>query len=772
MKTKIEKKPFLFACAAGITVCLLITAVLALCFTMRYPSYTLSPQDLLATADFVNYTILEDGRILSTNMDPMIIIPLPDDHNDVKAFYIDISVSSGYAEFWAQLFLYDNTDWVIQDFWVKNGGSYVLNRDSRTDDFTFLRVDPCDIEQTYMTVKEITLNPVSAFLEYGLLFGLLFGCCTCIAIIIIYRKANRPFVPIAGQEKCFAVRAYSDTGSHERPLIRKRAVGMSDLLLCGILAIAFTASPFYISTGSCRFDLAFFFSALFLFVLFLFLAAVIRTFLERNFRIIPCGMGAASCPLVRKKAVFLLSFVIFFCWLPQLILLYPGTLFFDTFTELSDFAGFISNHTCLRDNNPFFDTLLIGSAIVPLASATGRWHEVIFAYVLLQSFIMSVTFAYTLQYAYQKLNVGKNAACIMLFTYCFLPQYPLSAQTIGKDSISVWLFVLFAVAYMEMVRTDGQAMRERRFTVLFTILSIVLILTKKTNVIIVLFCFLLLLCFLKGTRKELFTSFLCIIVVVYVALPTLKTTLNIYPGGIQESFSLPFQMTARYVRDYPEDISEEEATVIDRVLTLEDLGERYDPLFADPVKGYQQKGSSADYKRYLHVWLSQGLRHPDAYFHAACAMISGWFSWEKYLPQTDMDFHPQMDPDLFPEWLSSRGWSNDSAKALKSFYDNLYAVPLVTVIFTYGFYASILPAFVAATVCRLWKKGGTKYWMATAPTALWLLGCWLSPSSIQREGLRYLYPVVFTLPLLLMWCVYIYGKENQEEQKQQDSVPD
>ena len=100
-----------------------------------------------------------------------------------------------------------------------------------------------------------------------------------------------------------------------------------------------TASPFYISTGRCRFDLAFFFSALFLFVLFLFLASIIRTLLERNCRIIPCGMGAANLPLGRKKAVFLLSLVVFFCWLPQLILLYPGTLFFDTFAELSNFAS-------------------------------------------------------------------------------------------------------------------------------------------------------------------------------------------------------------------------------------------------------------------------------------------------------------------------------------------------------------------------------------------------------------------------------------------------
>ena len=41
--------------------------------------------------------------------------------------------------------------------------------------------------------------------------------------------------------------------------------------------------------------------------------------------------------------------------------------------------------------------------------------------------------------------------------------------------------------------------------------------------------------------------------------------------------------------------------------------EVYDPLFADPVKGYTQMAESSDYKDYIIVWLKQGLRHPMTY---------------------------------------------------------------------------------------------------------------------------------------------------------------
>ena len=59
--------------------------------------------------------------------------------------------------------------------------------------------------------------------------------------------------------------------------------------------------------------------------------------------------------------------------------------------------------------------------------------------------------------------------------------------------------------------------------------------------------------------------------------------------------SVPFQQSARFVRDHPEEVTEEEYRVLDSVLGMEDLGQRYNPRNADPVKGFSQRAEDGEY---------------------------------------------------------------------------------------------------------------------------------------------------------------------------------
>ena len=93
-----------------------------------------------------------------------------------------------------------------------------------------------------------------------------------------------------------------------------------------------------------------------------------------------------------------------------------------------------------------------------------------------------------------------------------------------------------------------------------------------------------------------------------IIMPVVNNAFQIIPGGKQEMLSLPFQMTARYVKNYEDEITEEEYIVLDKVLTMEDLVDRYDPINADPVKDYYQKGEDSDYVEYIKVWFKTGFK--------------------------------------------------------------------------------------------------------------------------------------------------------------------
>lgn len=148
------------------------------------------------------------------------------------------------------------------------------------------------------------------------------------------------------------------------------------------------------------------------------------------------------------------------------------------------------------------------------------------------------------------------------------------------------------------------------------------------------------------------------------------------------------------------------------------------------------------------------------------------FSWTEYSPIVSMDWHNQLNAQLIPEKVTARpAISEYTTNSYQNIIDELYQIPLIKLFFTYGLYASIIPGFIFATVFRKFRNRDIKYWIATVPMFLSIaLGCWLAPVSIAAEGKRYLYPVIYTIPLMLAWCIYIYKRENTFIKKVEDKI--
>ena len=539
-----------------------------------------------------------------------------------------------------------------------------------------------------------------------------------------------------------------------------KTLSVSDVLINIILSLAFTAAPYYINDGKLEINLGYVLTALTTFAVFLLITYMLRKFLKeydwntdhpesKHLRLI-------EKLLLSKKSIWIIAAIIFAAWIIPLCFLYPGTIINDTWNELQQFI-------CLSfsDHHPIFDTLVMGIIIVPLSRLTGKWHLIIFLYVLLQAALTSFAFAATISYTYRKLNLGLKAAIVLLLIYCIIPIFPAAVQTISKDALHSWGFVLFTVLYIELIRTNGTAIKEKNFLLKFILVILYCCLTKKVGVYVIVLSLSVAIIFLKYSRKYLVIPIAAAILLMGVLMPAARTFLNIAPGGKQEIFSLPFQMTARYVKEHGDDITEDEYEILDKVLTMDTLADRYNPTNADPVKDYYQKADGRYYIKYITVWFKQGVRHPDSYVSAFNAMLSGWFSWHEYAPLMNSDWRTQHNTELIPESVAVRGMTDSTANAYEEMFHNLYNIPIIQFFLSYGLYASLLPAFALSTVMRKWKNKDIKYWMALFPllSALFF-GCWLAPVSYQIEGMRYLYPIVYTIPIIIMWCIYIYKNNN------------
>ena len=548
-------------------------------------------------------------------------------------------------------------------------------------------------------------------------------------------------------------------------IMKNKYLTIPEMILCAVLALAFSCSADYIQTGSFSPSVGYYLASAVLFAALTASAALLRYALSVGKP--ACASGSRFFAFFGRLMesrfhVIIIAALIFICWLPALWFLYPGTLINDTWGQLIQYIKFTSGEAALNDHHPVFDTLLMGTMIVPFAQKTGEWHYAIFFYVLLQSALTALAFSCTVRYVYKKLGLGAKAAALLTLVYCLLPIYPASTQTVSKDALYSWIFVFFSLLFMEIVRSEGEALRKGGFLAALTLAALFCCLTKKLGIYVLLGSLVILLLFLKRNRLFLLVPAVAAVLVMYVILPPLFSRLEVRPGGKQEKYSLPFQMTARYLKDHGDDVTEEEYEAIGKVLYVDQIAEAYDPTWADPVKLHKQKGADEDYLPYLKVWLQMGLRHPDSYIAAANSMLAGWFSWTEYAPLMDMEHRNQLDSRYIPKTVAIRYISEKSALSYRMMFDKLYENPFTRLFFTYGSYASLLPAFIVCTGFRKWKSG-KRYWTAMVPMLLSLaLGCWLAPASVHLEGKRYLYPITYTIPLLFMWCVYMY-RENRED---------
>ena len=239
----------------------------------------------------------------------------------------------------------------------------------------------------------------------------------------------------------------------------------------------------------------------------------------------------------------------------------------------------------------------------------------------------------------------------------------------------------------------------------------------------------------KGMTAALLGA--CVLQLLYANV--LLPAANISAGPFHEMLSVPFQQTARYVRDYPEDITEEEYAVIDAILGIEDLAQRYDPNLSDPVKNACTDDPST-VKPYLKVWLKQFLRHPLVYVEATMNNCYGFFhpnSREYIFCYTTISSNPDLVFDEIEALMPLKIAARYFVMLFESF-------PLT------------LPLCNAG--CHVWlalyllgkarERKDNLFLVPFASVGMSMLVCMACPVFFIN-GVRYALPIIFASPLLI-----------------------
>lgn len=488
-----------------------------------------------------------------------------------------------------------------------------------------------------------------------------------------------------------------------------------------------------------------------------------------------------------RHAVWVETGIIFLCWLPWLIALYPANFLGDTLISIGWFTGTVDGTgNFLSDHNPILTVALFGG-LAELGKLLHHVGLVFFAFVLVQAVCTCYAFARAVQYVYTEFGLRKVARNLVLGFYAVCPLFPVWCTYLSKDALFAPLFVLWCVHFGELVRTSWRSMASSRETVVFSLLTIAACLTKKLGVYILLpSLFIALICcavsqnksdaleddgarssardgreipgtFRVSAMRNVIISFVASAAVLLVLVPhVLLPILHVKPTERYETFSVQLQQTARYVADHPDDITPEEWSAIDRLLDGSDLSTRWVWYISDPVK-YRISEPTDAYSDWLKAYLAEGLRHPLSYVQSYVALESGF--GKSHLPvavQMDSSFMSAYDGSDIPDAYISTGWSLKAGETAEQIYTKLSSLPIVELAHRCVVYTLIIPGFyVAALLASRRKKAWM--WLIALPFALTELGLWVSPISITVLGSRYFLPLLYCGPWLFLLSMAMYA---------------
>ncbi len=438
-------------------------------------------------------------------------------------------------------------------------------------------------------------------------------------------------------------------------------------------------------------------------------------------------------------------------WLFHLLLRYPGVMSYDNWNQLAYYFGYREYTTA----QPVFHTWLFGS-FAKLGIMLGNGNIGLFAFTVMQSAVMAGVLSWSLVLM-KKWKAPVWLRLLTLGIYCFVPAYTGYAAFPIKDFLYAACFLLFVLLCMEWFLEPGEFWKNNWHKAGWIAGACLMILFRKNGIAVYIpVAFAVGFSMMKRGISEKRTA-RSAAAVIGLLLPVMLafgiegiigSVYHVEKDGPKEMFSLPFQQTARYVRDYGEEIPEEDKEIIRQVLDYDNLPALYLESSADPVKtSFRGKGTEA-LTDYFGVWFRQFLNHPFCYVEATWNQ-----NYYLFAPNID-NYVYNRDCHIGEEYVMAEGmgdtirfeipaWMQGLCPVMVSFYSFLSEFPVIGMLNNAAFYVILM--FVVGIFMLHEKRG--REWFVLLPLFLTFLIIIAGPQLIHQP--RYAFPIIYTMPSVL-----------------------
>lgn len=345
--------------------------------------------------------------------------------------------------------------------------------------------------------------------------------------------------------------------------------------------------------------------------------------------------------ILDRNTFFHVGIGLFITWSLYALFQYPGIMMGDTWFYYASYHGIDNNYTnsvvllspdqTITNHHSVLYTYLMNS----LGDLSVKYTGTVNLGFYLCNLIILAIFAFIVAYAFtflKRKNVSIYLRIFAFLTTCLYLPYIQFTITLMKDVGYAAFFLLFTICTLEFYY-DEKWLYSKKNISLFLISTIGMLLFRKNGFFVLVISTTALLFIYKNRKTKLIVFALLTFVVLFqgcykkVVLPSL----NIADSSPREMLSVPFQQTARYVKEYPDEVTSKEKKAIESILDYENLSELYAEDISDPVKDtFNKYASSEDLKNYFKVWLEMFFKHPLCYLEAYWNNYNNYFIPAEY----------------------------------------------------------------------------------------------------------------------------------------------
>ena len=447
---------------------------------------------------------------------------------------------------------------------------------------------------------------------------------------------------------------------------------------------------------------------------------------------------------VLGRHIFAISFAaVVITWLPVSLINYPGTPNPDALRQLRQY--FSGDFTEWSTHQPPASSVIMG-ALVDVGQRFGSANMGMYLYLLLNVIVGALIIAYAMRLLKNELHIRDGILIAIILFFTINPMWWFFSQYYEKSLLYAELAALMTIMLIPVVNRRSLSWST---ALLLSAVCIVMSLLRNNGIYAVVPTLLIAIIYLKGSdRRHAAASLALTLICVFCVTNLLYGSLGIRKGSIKEMLSIPFQQTARYVKYYDDEVTEQERKAIDDVLDYEVIKKRYRPVISDPVKN-TYRGDNSKLPAYFKVWMRMFFKHPSCYIKATLRGVYGYLApVTPELPSIITGYKGLgIEDDSLKYGIQINDENSKPVQFLYKLRERCLQIPVANCILMPGLYTWVV---ILSALGLMWKKKWAGL-IVLIPSMVNILVCIASPLA---NSIRYSLPVMMVAPILIMWMLY------------------